>query len=419
MVTTTKLFAGIDVFVGTADADYVYGYAGDDNIAGGDGNDVLYAGDGADTLLGGEGNDQLDGGLGADLLFGGNGNDTYQVDDVGDTVVELAGEGIDTVKATFSYTLGANVENLELLGTTGLTGTGNELNNSIKGTSGGDTLWGMDGNDSINAGDGNDLVMGGMGNDLLVGGNGTDTVSYVDATGAVTVSLANTGVQNTIGAGLDKILTFENLTGSDFNDTLTGDSGANRIVGGLGADSMTGGAGDDRYSVDNVGDVVVELSGEGNDLVNANIDYTLTDNVENLALFNSAISGTGNALGNVIRGNDNGNILNGKGGEDHLYGGNGADTFVIDGPGTGVDHLHDFVSGVDVIELGAGFGLSSGGIAAGEFEVGAAATSATTRFVFDTYHNLYFDADGSGAGAAVLIANTGATVISYTDIVVA
>lgn len=415
----TKLFASPDVFVGSAASDYIYGYAGDDNINGGDGDDVIYAGIGSDNLLGGDGNDQLDGGLGADFMAGGAGNDVYLVDDASDTVFEQTGEGIDAVKASISYTLGANVENLELIGTTGLIGTGNELSNNIKGTSGGDTLWGMAGNDAINGGDGNDTVYGGEGNDFLVGGNGTDTVSYADATSGVTVTLASIANQNTGGSGIDKLFGFENLTGSDFGDTLTGDSGNNRLVGGLGADTMTGGAGDDRYSVDNVGDLVVELSGEGIDFVNANIDYTLPDNVENMTLFNSAVVGTGNSLNNIIAGNANGNILNGKGGEDSLLGGAGSDTFVIDGPSSGVDHIRDFAVGVDVIQLGAGFGLSSGGISSSQFEYGAAATSATTRFFLDTYHNLYFDADGNGGGAAVLIASFGTVNINYTDITVA
>jgi len=333
-------------------------------------------------------------------------------------VVELGGGGKDTVKASINYTLGANVENLQLVGTTGLIGTGNALANTIKGTVGADTLYGLDGNDSINGGDGNDLILGGSGNDYLIGGAGVDTVSYADATAGVTVSLAITGNQNTGGSGVDLIQQFENLTGSDFNDILTGDAGDNRIVGGLGADTMSGGLGNDRYSVDNAGDVVIEAAGAGVDSVNANIDYTLTANVENLALFNAAISGTGNDLDNIIRGNGNDNILNGGGGNDSLYGGAGVDTFIIDGQG--VDFIRDFAAGETVLIQGALLtsGLANGALAENQFEQSNAATTADIRFFQDSYGALWYDADGNGAGAAVKIASLGSADLTHTDIVI-
>ena len=78
---------------------------------------------------------------------------------------------------------------------------------------------------------------------VLDGGDGTDTVSYNSAPGAVTVSLAVSGPQETSGAGIDKLVNVENLTGSSFNDTLTGNAGANTIVGGAGNDVLSGGAG--------------------------------------------------------------------------------------------------------------------------------------------------------------------------------
>ena len=80
--------------------------AGDDRIFGFGGND---------TLRGGEGNDFIDGGIGNDVMIGGAGDDTYVVDSATDSVTELAGEGVDTVQATVTHTLTANVENLTLL----------------------------------------------------------------------------------------------------------------------------------------------------------------------------------------------------------------------------------------------------------------------------------------------------------------
>ena len=178
-------------------------------------------------------------------MAGGVGNDTYVVDDKSDVIVELAGEGIDTVKAFINYTLRPNVENLELQGADNLNGTGNELNNSIKGNAGNNSLNGGAGNDSLFGGLGDDILNGGEGNDWLNGGDGIDIASYKDAVAGVTVDLSITRAQNTVGAGIDALLNIENLEGSQFDDVLTGNSGANKIVGLGGNDIIRGGAGDD------------------------------------------------------------------------------------------------------------------------------------------------------------------------------
>ncbi|WP_293682013.1 S8 family serine peptidase [uncultured Phenylobacterium sp.] len=131
----------------------------------------------ADTISGLAGNDTLDGGGGADSLMGGAGNDLYVLDTAGDKVFELFAEGIDTVQAAFSYTLGANVENLTLTGSGALSGTGNELANRIIGNSGANRLDGRDGNDLLDGAGGGDTLVGGSGADSLSGGAGNDDLN--------------------------------------------------------------------------------------------------------------------------------------------------------------------------------------------------------------------------------------------------
>ncbi|SNS29894.1 Ig-like domain-containing protein, partial [Pseudomonas japonica] len=136
-----------------------------------------------------------------------------------------------------SSTLTGTVNADTLLG-----GSGNDTLNAGDGN---DVLVGGDGNDSLYGGNGNDLLIGGPGNDLLDGGSGIDTASYASATSGVTVNLSIAAQQNTGGAGLDTLVSIENLIGSDYNDTLTGDGNANVLQSGLGNDILNGGGGDD------------------------------------------------------------------------------------------------------------------------------------------------------------------------------
>jgi uncharacterized protein (TIGR01370 family) len=148
-------------------------YAGTGNFVGfGNAlNNVITGGAGFDGLIGDAGDDTIRGGAGAaNELIGGTGNDRYVVEVAGDTIIEYAGEGIDTVStALASYTLRTNVENLTFTGTGSFSGVGTAENNAITGGAGADTLVGLDGND---------VLTGGSGADLLLGGNGADQFRY-------------------------------------------------------------------------------------------------------------------------------------------------------------------------------------------------------------------------------------------------
>ncbi len=285
----------------------------------GTGNDL------ANILIGNGAANVLNGGAGADTMTGGAGNDTYIVDQAGDQVNESASAGIDRVQSEVSYALASTLENLTLTGSAAIDGTGNSAANILVGNGAANQLSG---------GAGDDAVEGGAGNDSLLGGDGVDTVGYATATSAVTVSLALATAQATGGAGTDTLSAFENLKGSRFADKLTGNGGANLIDGGAGADTMTGGAGNDLYFVDNVGDKVVEASGGGTDSVQSSATFSLSGNIEKLALTGiAAINGFGNSLANAITGNEAANLLNGGAGVDILTGGGGNDTYIVDNVG--------------------------------------------------------------------------------------
>jgi len=258
-----------------------------------------------------------------DTLVGGAGNDTYVINR-SDVITEAVNGGTDTVRSTISYTLGANLENLVLLGTGNLAGTGNSLNNTIYGNAG---------------------------NNTMNGSTGIDTVSYSYAAAAVTVSLATTAAQATGGAGTDTLSNFENLSGSAYNDILTGDASGNRLDGLAGNDTLTGGAGNDTYVVNASGDIIVESVGAGTDTVISGITWTLGSTLENLTLSGSAtINGSGNSAANVLTGNSVANTLSGGGANDTINGGAGNDSLV---GGEGNDRL-DGNTGNDTMVGGNG-----------------------------------------------------------------
>ena len=304
---------------------------------------------GNNTLVGQAGDDTLDGGLGNDTLIGGADNDTYIVA-AGDTVVEQAMEGTDTIRtALTSLTLQGNVENLTFTGAGNFTGTGNSAVNTIIGGAGADKLDGKAGADTLVGLDGNDSYIVDNAGDLVIeaAGGGVDSVnsgvSY--ALGAEVENLTLTGSAAINGAGNE----LDNrVTGNGAANELNGGAGNDTLDGGNGVDIMIGGTGNDTYVVGNPDDMTIELGGEGTDLVVSNtVTYTLGDNVENLTLVDKkAITGTGNELANVITGNASANTLTGGAGDDLLDGRSGADTmrggadddtYVVDNSGDRVE----------------------------------------------------------------------------------
>ncbi len=333
----------LDNYIWGNDADNsLFGGGGNDILRGDGGNDSLDGGAGNDILSGGVGNNYLNGGTGSDYLSGGSGNDTYIVDDVGDEIVEatvLPNEDTDTVFSSVSWTLGARLENLSLLGNNNINGTGNELDN---------TIYGNDGNNILNGGAGADTLYGGEGGaDTLIGGDGND-IYIVNSSGgsigdSITESLqggtdtVRAFVSWTLGDNLENLTLVNpgpraiNGTGNALNNTITGTLRGNNILdGGAGADTLIGLGGDDTYIVDNSGDTLTEDLNAGTDTVFSSISWMLGANLENLTLTgNNTINGTGNALNNTITGNAANNILNGGAGNDTLTGGLGNDIYIV------------------------------------------------------------------------------------------
>ena len=208
---------------------------------------------------------------------------------------ELAFNGIDTVRTSLTYTLAGNVENLILLGTSAINGTGNSLDNVLDGSQ----------NSAANAltgGTGNDTYMLGSGDTVVEGsGAGTDTVHS-----AVTYTLGS-NLENLTLLGTSAI----NGTGNTLDNVLDGSQNS-------AANALTGGSGNDTYIV-GTGDTIVEGSNGGTDTVQTAQTYTLAANLENLTLTGTAaINGTGNTLNNVLDGSQNSaaNVLTGGTGND-------------------------------------------------------------------------------------------------------
>ena len=396
-------------------------------------DDQLFGSPEQDIIEGRDGNDLLDGGLGGDSMYGGRGDDVFVIDSPGDLVSELFGEGIDEVRSSISYTLGSNVENLTLTGAGTISGFGNSLNNRISGNDAANVFRGGGGTDTFIGGGGNDVyyVVG----EVAVSRKGvysfTGVDQVVEAVGGGTDTIFS-NVSLTLGANVEKLTLTGNLnltaTGNGAGNTIVANSGQNYLRGlegndyldgGVGADQMHGGTGNDTFVVDNGADFVVEQMDSGTDTVLSSISYSLHLELENLTLRGAAaIDGTGNyrvnrmfgnSAANRLDGKEGDDLLDGKGGNDTLDGGIGADRYIFSTNlhPDNIDAILGFESAADRIVLDDAVfkGLARGGLSAGAFHTGAAATDAAHRVVYDSVTGtLAFDIDGAGGAGAVTFA---------------
>lgn len=348
---------GIENVVGGQGADTITGSSAANILSGGDGADVLGGGAGNDRLLGEAGDDTLDGGTGTDTLVGGGGDDSYVVDNVKDSVIELADEGADTVRSSVSHTLASNVEDLVLLGTGALKGTGNTLANKITGNAGRNVLDGGAGDDTLIGGKGDDTYIVGASGDYIV--EAADEGAADTVLSSVTHTLA-TNVEKLTLTGIASIDGFGNsgdnvITGNAADNGLDGGAGNDRLIGGAGNDFLNGGAGADRLEGGTGFDVVLY------DGAAARVVVDLTK----LALNEGDAAGdsyatieriAGTQWGDVMRGNGSANEFDGRSGDDQLFGLGGND--VLTG-GAGGDLLD---GGVGTDE--ANYSFSSSGVRA-------------------------------------------------------
>lgn len=453
-------FVEFERYIGSAFADTIVGGASDDVIEGAAGDDVLDGGAGSDTisyasasagvainlsllmaqntlgagidtisgfenLLGSAFNDTLTGDGNDNSITGGAGNDTISGGggiDTADYSSATSGVTVSLSQTSSQYTGGAGYDTLSSM-------------ENLRGSKYNDTLNGSSGANSLFGGEGSDTLWGGAGDDLLDGGAGSDRASYSGAASAVTVDLSLSGSQNTLGAGVDTLVSIERLVGSSFNDTLKGSLEANTIDGGSGNDLIEGGDGDDSIIGGSGTDTVTYASATAG--VTVNLALATTQNtvgagadtittVENLT--GSAFDDTlkGSTAANTITGADGNDTIYGGAGNDILLGGAGADVFVFDttlNASSNVDKLNDFAVGVDDIQLSqAIFSAvgSAGELAGSAFQVGTAANDAQDRIIYDSATGkVYYDVDGNGAAAQILFAQiTAGLAMTNADFIV-
>ena len=345
-----------------------------------DGSNLLWGGNLADTISGGSGADVMDGGTGNNTLLGGAGNDTLSTlhSDATTSNTLTGGAGDDT------YLLGGVSGTTTTIDATGggadsyvLSDTFGSVTINNGGGIGEIDLSRQSGSDAVSfSRSGNDLVMGfsdAAASTLRVtnqyGGGG---VASVNDHG--TVRTVSTAANNSAATG--SVL----YVGANTGETIIGSS--------VGGDVLAGGSAVDIITASSAGNSTL-IGGAGNDSISA---------------------GSG------------GDTIVGGTGADQLTAGSGVTVFWYNSTGEGGDTISGFVADRDQVAVyGANFGgLSSGSLSSANFVAGTTATAAAAQFLYDSAtQTLSFDADGTGAGAAVTIATlSGTTSLSATDIIV-
>ena len=428
--------------------------AGNDTITGNSSFNIINTGAGNDRVIDNEAqDDNLNGGTGVDTLV----SDLTYVDDA--TFNMLTGLAAFSGGTFLHFT---NFENITVGGAADIIGdNGNNFltalddvlsgNNTIEGNggvdvittgAGNDNLYGGTGNDQLYAGAGNDYTNGGLGDDRIDGGAGQDRIDYSAAGSALYIDLRVATQTATGGLGTDVITTIEEVVGGAFADTLIGNADVNSLFGGAGTDSLVTLEGDD-FAYGGAGDDYI-AGRDGNDTLFGDDNNDVIDGAAGLDLLRGnagddyIIGGDG---GDAIYGGDGGaNVgdigdrwLGGDGGDDNIFGnlgtdrlsggaGNdnltggegydymtgeaGIDTFIYNALSEGSisEQIGDWQGGIDKLQIDAsafGGGLAAGALAANRLVIGTVANQAFGQFLYNSGNGvLYWDADGTGAGAA-------------------
>ncbi len=244
------------------------------------------------ALIGNAMTNFLNGGAGADRMEGGDGDDFYVVDVSADQVVELPGQGVDTVRSPFGYVLSAELENLVLSGGGSVDATGNALANDLTGNNGRNRLDGKAGADAMAGGGGHDVyAVDNVGDRVVEGGSsGVDTVEsridYALPTHVEKLVLIGSAARLGRGNSGDNL-----LTGNGVSNVLSGGRGDDRIDGGGGNDRIFGGGGNDVLSGGSGADLFYFNGALGSTNVDRILDYSAP--ADSLRLDRSVFGGTG------------------------------------------------------------------------------------------------------------------------------
>ena len=319
-----------DLITGSANADTVFGLADNDVFIASAGNDILDGGADSDTIDYSSTagitsiNATLNGATASTItVIGGDDDSVVNIENI------IGSIGDDTITGdALANTLDGDAGDDIING-----GLGND---TLLGNTGDDTLDGGAGNDTIDGGTGADTILGSAGNDTFIGGDDIDNIDYSAVTGPVNVNLGSGVTGNDGQGGNDSISGVENITGSNFNDTIYGDGNVNVLTGGAGddvlygaggSDTLDGGAGTDEvdYTLATLNGVTVDL-GAGTTSVDGDSGVDTLTSIENVtgSTFADDITGDGNV--NEIDGGAGDDIIRASGGADVIDGGDDSDT---------------------------------------------------------------------------------------------